>query len=97
MVTPYKLFYNNTLNLSYTLVLYLLLKMENIFSFVHLLMGMLHSQFLIELIVKMNEMPGYKVAVDIPSGLHADTGAVMGVAFQADLTITFAYAKASRH
>ncbi len=46
-----------------------------------------------ELIVKMNEMPGYKVAVDIPSGLHADTGAVMGVAFQADLTITFAYAK----
>ena len=45
-------FLNNTLNLSYTLVLYLLLKMENIFSFVHLLIGMLHSQSLIELIAK---------------------------------------------
>ncbi len=29
------------------------------------------------------------VALDIPSGLHADTGAVMGVAVDADLTVTF--------
>lgn len=29
------------------------------------------------------------MAVDIPSGLHADTGRVMGVAIQADVTITF--------
>ena len=29
------------------------------------------------------------VAVDIPSGLHADTGAVLGVAARADLTVTF--------
>ena len=29
------------------------------------------------------------VAVDIPSGLHADTGAVLGVAARANLTVTF--------
>jgi NAD(P)H-hydrate epimerase len=29
------------------------------------------------------------VAVDIPSGLHADTGAVLGDAVRADLTVTF--------
>ena len=29
------------------------------------------------------------VAVDIPSGLHADTGSVLGVAIRADLTVTF--------
>ena len=29
------------------------------------------------------------VAIDIPSGLHADTGAVLGVAARADLTVTF--------
>jgi len=29
------------------------------------------------------------VAVDIPSGLHADTGATLGVAVRADLTVTF--------
>lgn len=29
------------------------------------------------------------VAVDIPSGLHADTGVALGVAVQADMTVTF--------
>lgn len=29
------------------------------------------------------------LAIDIPSGLHADTGAVMGVAVQATVTVTF--------
>jgi NAD(P)H-hydrate epimerase len=29
------------------------------------------------------------MAVDIPSGLHADTGAVLGVAVQADVTVSF--------
>lgn len=33
------------------------------------------------------------VAVDIPSGIHADTGQVMGVAVRADRTVTFGYDK----
>ncbi len=46
-----------------------------------------------ETIDRLNGMSGTKLAVDIPSGIDADTGAVMGIAFQADLTVTFAYAK----
>ena len=46
-----------------------------------------------EVIHRMNEAPAYKVAVDIPSGIHGDTGAVLGTAFEADLTVTFAYRK----
>jgi NAD(P)H-hydrate epimerase len=34
------------------------------------------------------------VAVDLPSGLDADTGAVLGAAVEADVTVTFGYAKA---
>lgn len=44
-------------------------------------------------IERMNLYQGYKVAVDIASGISADTGKVLGCAFQADLTVTFAYAK----
>lgn len=33
------------------------------------------------------------VAVDIPSGIHADTGEVMGIALKADVTVTFGYPK----
>jgi NAD(P)H-hydrate epimerase len=29
------------------------------------------------------------LAVDLPSGLDADTGAILGVALQADVTVTF--------
>ncbi len=34
------------------------------------------------------------VAVDLPSGLHADTGTVLGAAVRADLTVTFGLPKA---
>lgn len=33
------------------------------------------------------------VSADVPSGLRADTGAVLGVAVRADATVTFGYAK----
>ncbi len=41
-----------------------------------------------KIIEKMNACEGAKLAVDIPSGISADTGAVLGVAFKADLTVT---------
>lgn len=44
-------------------------------------------------ITRMNEGKGLKIAVDIPSGIHADTGEVMGIGFRADVTVTFAFAK----
>lgn len=47
-------------------------------------------------IERMNQYQGYKVAVDISSGISADTGAVLGCAFRADLTVTFAYGKAGQ-
>ncbi len=37
----------------------------------------------------MNAATGPKLAVDIPSGLHGDTGAVLGAAVRADVTVTF--------
>lgn len=46
-----------------------------------------------EYIMCMNEKAGLKTAIDIPSGIHADTGAVMGTAFRADITVTFAFVK----
>lgn len=47
----------------------------------------------LEYVLEMNELRGKKVAVDIPSGINADTGAVMGAGFYADMTVTFAFAK----
>ena len=37
---------------------------------------------------KMNEAPGRVVAADIPSGIAADTGEVLGTAVNADITVT---------
>lgn len=46
-----------------------------------------------ELIGKINASDAYKVAVDIPSGIRADSGTVSAAAVQADLTVTFAARK----
>ncbi len=46
-----------------------------------------------ELIEWINRQHAARVAVDIPSGISADTGRVMGKAVRADLTVTFAYLK----
>jgi ADP-dependent NAD(P)H-hydrate dehydratase / NAD(P)H-hydrate epimerase len=37
----------------------------------------------------MNRHPAPVLAVDIPTGLHGDTGAILGCAVRADLTVTF--------
>lgn len=38
---------------------------------------------------RFNEATGPKLCVDIPSGLHGDTGAVLGDACRGDVTVTF--------
>lgn len=45
------------------------------------------------LIEALNTLQGTKIAVDIASGISADSGEVLGAAFRADLTVTFAFAK----
>lgn len=42
-----------------------------------------------EIIESLNRSKAVRVAVDIPSGISADTGCVMGTAVRADLTVTF--------
>lgn len=42
-----------------------------------------------EAMVAMNAHPAAILALDIPSGLHADTGAILGAAIRAATTITF--------
>ena len=43
----------------------------------------------IRLVKYINSKSGYKVAIDIPSGLNATSGLIMGEAIRADLTVTF--------
>lgn len=40
-------------------------------------------------IEKLNTSSAFKVSIDIPSGIHADTAEVLGIAVQADCTLTF--------
>lgn len=49
-----------------------------------------------EWIQAMNVSGGYKIAVDMPSGVSSDTGEVYEAAFLADVTVTFAYEKAGQ-
>jgi NAD(P)H-hydrate epimerase len=46
-----------------------------------------------EVVQYLNEARGLKIAVDIPSGVDANTGRPLGLAFRADHTITFGMAK----
>lgn len=45
------------------------------------------------LIEALNERRGGKLAIDIPSGVSGDGGQILGCAFRADVTVTFAYEK----
>ncbi len=40
------------------------------------------------LVDRLNDAPGLKVAVDVPSGLHTDLGRPLGAAFRAEVTYT---------
>lgn len=42
-----------------------------------------------DIINRANASGAYRIAVDIPSGMNADTGRIMGAVFHADETITF--------
>ena len=42
-----------------------------------------------QVLEEMNQREGYKIAVDVPSGVDGSTGRILGCGFQADLTITF--------
>lgn len=44
-------------------------------------------------IERFNELAGYKLALDVPSGICSDSGKVLGCAVQADETVTFALGK----
>lgn len=48
-------------------------------------------------IEKLNTLSGNKIAIDMPSGISTDDGAVLGAAFYADKTITFAFDKVGLH
>ncbi|MFX1297134.1 MAG: NAD(P)H-hydrate dehydratase [Promethearchaeota archaeon] len=37
----------------------------------------------------INELKGFKIAVDVPSGMNPDTGEIADIAVKADLTVTF--------
>jgi NAD(P)H-hydrate epimerase len=49
--------------------------------------------FFAEVIEEVNSLGKPVMAIDIPSGLSADTGQVMGAAIRADLTVTFGFPK----
>ncbi len=48
---------------------------------------------LADVVNAMNDVDAYKLAVDIPSGIDATNGYVLGTAFRADATITFGIMK----
>ncbi len=50
--------------------------------------GMLLSPFR-EMVQAINGADGFKVAVDVPTGVESDTGDIYGEAVKADLTLTF--------
>lgn len=52
----------------------------------------LAGQYL-ETVEAINQKDAYVLSVDIPSGIHADSGEVMGAAVRADVTVTFGFRK----
>ena len=46
-----------------------------------------------EVIAKLNKKEAIRIAIDVPSGVDASDGKVLGIAFKADLTVTFGLSK----
>ena len=46
-----------------------------------------------QVIEELNKRKAYRIALDLPSGISADSGQILGCAFQADLTITVGLSK----
>lgn len=46
-----------------------------------------------EAVALFNRLEGWKLALDLPSGIHSDTGQVLGCAVRADATVTFGFCK----
>lgn len=46
-----------------------------------------------ELINKLNSLSGVKIAIDCPSGVDCNNGKILGISFNADITVTFGSAK----
>lgn len=46
-----------------------------------------------EAVKRFNGLAGYKLALDVPSGICSDTGRVLGCAVRADATVTFGFGK----
>lgn len=51
----------------------------------------------LSIIEQINKIPAIKIAVDMPSGINADNGQVMGAAIKCDHTITFSFEKAGQY
>ena len=49
------------------------------------------------MIEEMNAAKAFRAAVDMPSGISADSGNVMGIAVRCDLTVTFGFGKAGQY
>ena len=50
-----------------------------------------------QILQKIQEVKGTKIAVDMPSGVNADNGQVMGAALKCDYTITFSFEKLGQY
>ncbi|MBQ6807372.1 MAG: NAD(P)H-hydrate dehydratase [Lachnospiraceae bacterium] len=50
-----------------------------------------------ETIEEINRSDAYVCAVDIPSGVHADSGQILGCAIEADLTVTYGFRKIGQY
>jgi hydroxyethylthiazole kinase-like uncharacterized protein yjeF len=44
---------------------------------------------ILQLVKKINSLDAFRISIDVPTGIDADTGEVLGEAVKADLTITF--------